>query len=151
MAKSADYIYVVEEQNLRVVYDFNSQECLNLTPENLTILSDDPSSIQVEDFFSFQAPATIEDVPIIQLSQSNLQLESACEVAGVDDSEPALIHIFPTILTTNESIVVSEDLSSPIEYFIMDMKLGRSLVLQNISGRHLRSILGEASNTVWEL
>lgn len=122
LAETSNAKYFADAATIKKVADFNSLECLNLIQQPITFTGQDPSASPSANYFAMHAPGSIANYPDAQLTISSLELEVACSIVSVDETNSGSIDIFPTALNNNESIFVKHTLENTVlDYQILDL------------------------------
>ena len=118
------YAYIIE--GLYQVQKFTSfsppSTCTDLYPQSYYYTPGDQSGC----ILSSRAIALYSGIPtrstsILQLNSSVIDIVVNCTTIGIDENSAPSLRIYPTLLTSMESIFVQHSLADPIEYHIIDI------------------------------
>jgi hypothetical protein len=122
---------------IKKVTDISTYSCRPYMSMSLNYASEDLSTIYYNNYFVTHTPGTVEDYAQITLDNCSLILFSGCSnVLGIEEQTNSTdVKIYPTLLTSNETIFVHYDIATPVQYQIMDLngKMIRSNILLNNS------------------
>ena len=125
-------LYLGDFNNIKKMNDFSTFACVPYQPITYTTTGEDPTFSTGSSWGPTYPNNPVDNLDLEILESNNLVILSGCSSAlEIEDHTKTNIKFYPTLLSNNQSIFIEHEISTPLQYQMMDIN-GKMISYNNL-------------------